>query len=512
MRKILLLYVLLTVSVWPALAAVGDTFTAVTAEGVEMTFSVTDEEGRTCQVGTGKGAESCVSQGTQGNVTIPGSVSGYLVTAVAPYAFNLCAHLTSVTLPDGVMEIGHHAFANCAGLQSVSIPSTVRMIGVSCFEYCRSLTAVSLPEGITEIPDMLFDNCEGLESFHIPMSVRTIGNEAFAFSGVRELEIPSGVTSIGYCPFPHVSALTVSGDNPVFSSPEGSNAVIETATHALVAGCGGTVIPPGVTSIRSYALSHCLTETMAIPESVTSIGGHAFSGSGLRSVELPAGVTVLEDCVFEGCGRLTSVTLPDGLETIKPRCFRSCKSLAAITLPGSLRSLGSEAFGYCESLGSVAIPEGMEEIPEFAFTDCLSLREVCLPESLRRIGDGAFVSCASLDSISLPSGLSELGYSVFGEEPLSSIRLFCQVPPLANETTFMENYQSRLYVPQGCAETYRSAEVWRNFKDIVEFDASHVTAVTTPVTQESIYDLSGRRLITPPSHGIYIQNGRKYVR
>jgi hypothetical protein len=512
MRKILLICVLSTLSVWSALAVVGDTFTAVTAEGVEMTFTVTDEEGRTCQAGTGKGAESCVSQGTQGKVTIPGSVSGYQVTAVAPYAFNLCAQLTSVTLPDGVMEIGHHAFANCAGLQSVSIPSTVRMIGVSCFEYCPSLTSVSLPEGITEIPDMLFDNCEGLESFHIPMSVRTIGNEAFAFSGIRELEIPSGVTSIGYCPFPHVSALTVSPDNPVFSSPEGSNAVIETATQTLVAGCGGTVIPPGVTSIRSYALSFCPVSTIEIPQSVTSIGGHAFYFSGLRTIEIPSSITVLEDGVFENCGALSSVTLPEGLETIGPKCFRNCNKLTSITLPESLRSLGHSAFERCESLEEMVIPKGVEEIPDYAFTQCSSLRDVRLPESIRRIGDGAFAACLSLDSVSLPSGLSELGYCVFGEGPLSYIRLFCTTPPSANETTFMENYQIRLYVPQGCAETYRSADVWRNFKDIVEFDTNHIADIKPPVTQEPAYDLTGRRLTTPPTHGVYIRGGRKYVK
>ena len=68
-------------------------------------------------------------------------------------------------------------------------------------------------------------------------------------------------------------------------------------------------------------------------------------------------------------------------------------------------------------------------------------------------------------------------------------------------------------VPQGCAETYRSAEVWRNFKDIVKFDTNYITSIKTPVTQDtSIYDLTGRRFSSIPSHGVYIKNGRKYVR
>ena len=427
----------------PALADVGDTFTAVTEEGVEMTFVVTDEENKTCQAGRGNGTESrCVSSSTEGCVTIPPTAGGYRVTALADFAFYLCEGVTSVILQEGIESIGQDAFTQC---------------------------------------------------------------------GVRHLNIPASVTSIGPCPFTSLETLSVSSDNPVFSSPDGSNAVIETATQTLVAGCGGTVIPPGVTSIRSYALSFCPVRTIEIPQSVTSIGGHAFYLSGLRTIEIPFSITVLENGVFEACGALSTVVLPEGLETIGPRCFSNCKKLSSINLPESLGSLGHNVFERCESLKEMVIPEGVKEIPDFAFIQCSSLRDVRLPESLRRIGDGAFAACLSLDSISLPSGLSELGYSVFGEEPLSSIRLFCTTPPSANETTFMENYQSRLYVPQGCAETYRSAEVWRNFKDIVEFDTNHITTIKPPAAQSPAYDLSGRPIASPPSHGVYIRNDRKYV-
>ena len=444
MRKILLICVLSTVSVCPALADVGDTFTVLTAEGVEMTFVVTDEENKTCQAGTGNGIESrCVSSATKGSVTIPRTAGDYRVTAVAEFAFYMCYGVSSVILPEGITSIGQEAF-----------------------------------------------------------------NE----SGVEELSIPASVTTIGITPFPHLTRLTVSVDNPVFSSPEGSNAVIETATQTLVAGCGGTVIPPGVTSIRSYAFSFCPVSTIEIPQSVTSIGGHAFYFSGLLTIEIPSSITVLEDGVFDTCGALSSVTLPEGLETIGPKCFRNCNKMTSINLPESLRTLGHNVFESCESLEEVVIPEGVEEVPDYAFIQCSSLRDVRLPESIRRIGDGVFAACLSLDSVSLPSGLSELGYSVFGDGSLSSIRLFCATPPSANETTFMENYQIRLYVPQGSAETYRSAEVWRNFKDIVEFDTNHIADIKPPVTQEPAYDLTGRRLSSIPSHGVYIRGGRTYVK
>ena len=116
-------------AVYPALADVGDTFTAVTEEGVEMTFVVTDEENKTCQAGTGNGIESrCVSSATKGSVTIPPTACGYRVTAVAEFAFYMCYGVTSVILPKGITSIGQEAF-NESGVEEMLIPASVTTIG-----------------------------------------------------------------------------------------------------------------------------------------------------------------------------------------------------------------------------------------------------------------------------------------------------------------------------------------------------------------------------------------------
>ena len=249
-------------------ASVGDTFTALTDEGVSVTFSVTSEENKTCQVGTG--TESCVSPDTHGSLTILRYANGYEVTAIAPSAFLDCTHLTAVSLPDGITEIGFQAFS-----------------------YCKSLEGIDLPDGL-----------------------RRICAEAFIYSGIQEIRIPAGVTVIEGTPFPHVSVLTVADDNPVFCSPEGSNALIERATSMLVAGCGSTVIPQGVTAIGPFAFNHCMLNTIAIPESVTEIGTDAFYHSYLESIEIPHTVSNIGAHAFGNCGALKSVVLHEGTESI----------------------------------------------------------------------------------------------------------------------------------------------------------------------------------------------------
>ncbi len=57
-------------------------------------------------------------------------------------AFNNCLALKSLSLPNGVTQIGKYAFANCVALQSVLISSKVEKIGTSAFSSCNQLLDV----------------------------------------------------------------------------------------------------------------------------------------------------------------------------------------------------------------------------------------------------------------------------------------------------------------------------------------------------------------------------------
>jgi len=113
----------------------------------------------------------------------------------------------------------------------------------------------------------------------------------------------------------------VEESNSIYDSRDNCNAIIETATNTLIAGCKNTIIPNSVKSIVDYAFYYCSGLTsISIPNSVASIGNNAFFGcSGLTSISIPNSVTSIGDYAFYYCEGPTSVTIPNSVISIGER-------------------------------------------------------------------------------------------------------------------------------------------------------------------------------------------------
>ncbi|MBR5515912.1 MAG: leucine-rich repeat domain-containing protein, partial [Clostridia bacterium] len=120
-------------------------------------------------------------------------------------AFSDDIHITSITIPDGVISIGDIAFEFCV-IKNIVIPDSVTSIGYGAFRECPFLEMVMFSKNITRIERQTFYCCTGLKNIVIPNGVTTI--EYAAFLGCENLEsiyIPSSVSSIrqdafNYCP------------------------------------------------------------------------------------------------------------------------------------------------------------------------------------------------------------------------------------------------------------------------------------------------------------------------
>ena len=110
----------------------GDMFTALTAEGIKMTFTIINANAKTCKVGDG--INISVPTGTYGLVTIPSSVNGFTVTQIDYKAFYNCSKIAETVIPISISSIGSYAFSGCNNLTTVTVGwGNPISIGSNCF-------------------------------------------------------------------------------------------------------------------------------------------------------------------------------------------------------------------------------------------------------------------------------------------------------------------------------------------------------------------------------------------
>ena len=314
-----------------------------------------------------------------------------LLTSLRTYAYDfqsgdLYYNITSTNTVEVTSQKRYYDNTNYDGLASATIPETVThknktysvtSIGDGAFSGCYSLTSITIPNSVTSIGDGAFYGCSSLTSINLPNSVTSIRDGAFAWCS-------------------SLTAMVVESGNTTYDSRENCNAIIETATNTLIAGCQSTIIP----------------------NSVASIGESAFYGcSALNSITIPNSVTSIGEWAFAECSSLTSINLPNSVTSIGEWAFAECSSLTSIILPNSVTNIGESAFGGCYSLTSIILPNSVTSIGRYAFYGCYSLTSIILPNSVTSIGEWAFAWCSALTSITIPNSVKTIGKYAFSNVP-----------------------------------------------------------------------------------------------
>lgn len=114
-----------------------------------------------------------------GGTTIEKDGDGKMPWATdGPVSFNSLS-VKSVTIEDGIKNIGNGAFYWCKNLTSVTIPNNLTYIGKSAFSDCTALKTIHLPFFLETIDMAAFSNCTALESISFSTHIELIGSEAF---------------------------------------------------------------------------------------------------------------------------------------------------------------------------------------------------------------------------------------------------------------------------------------------------------------------------------------------
>jgi hypothetical protein len=159
---------------------------------------------------------------------------------------------------------------------------------------------------------------------------------------------------------------------------------------------------------------------------------------------------------FKDCSELDSVTISYGVEYIEGEAFRGCSNLTSVTIPNSVASMGFAVFSSCVKLTSITIPNSVANLDQSLFTGCSGLTGVTLLASVAELPFATFAHCSALTFL-------EVGWNT----PIAAEDAFAWNVDFTH--AFSSNYRNAaLIVPQGSKELYAAADVWKDFKVIIE--------------------------------------------
>lgn len=427
----------------------------------------------------------------------------------------------------------------------------VTTISEGAFTCCENLTSVTMPETMTFVDSRSFVYCSNLKSVYLSKNVNTVCS-------------PMAVQC------PKLTSVIVDKDNKHLDSRDGCNAVIETETDKLIAGCIATAVPGTVKEIGQWAFASCDgLESIVIPNGVRKIGSYAFSDCGdLKSVSLPGSLLLLDSYAFTNCASLSSIVIPKSVMVIGTTPFNYCESLASIiveegnqaydsrngcnaiietatnrliqgcnttVIPGTVeeiaqfsfmgsaiknvevpegvKSIGKFAFMSCQSVESVKISGSVTSMGEGAFCVCNSLKDVVIEKGLKEIPVGAFSSCFQLQNVVIPSSVKYIGQNAFIAINIESFLVEAATPPVIDLNAFGQTPNVNIIVPEGSKGLYEQDETWSKYGEISETKVASIGDVKREkaAAGRGVYTLSGQRVESMDKPGVYVVDGVKVV-
>jgi hypothetical protein len=224
----------------------------------------------------------------------------------------------SVKSANGKEMIRYFGFEN-----RVVVNRVIERISAGCFHGYKSLNEVTFES-----------DCE----------LQCIGKEAFRWSGVKTIQIPSNVEIIGEGCFRQCQSLS----EVTFES-----------------GCK-------LRRIEKHVFSWSGVKMIQIPSSVEVIGEECFRGCiSLSEITFESGCKLqrIEDEAFRESG-VKRIRIPSSVEMIGWRCFCGCESLCEVNFEGRISDMDDSMFAECDALICVRIPRGVKLNCEFR-DDCV---------------------------------------------------------------------------------------------------------------------------------------------
>lgn len=223
------------------------------------------------------------------------------------------------------------------------------------------------------------------------------------------------------------------------------------------------VIGKNVTTIASNAFSRGkLTSVWALMETPPAITGSTFSANTKATLHVPANsIEAYRNADNWNSSFVDIVAIDKNPLNDDPIAFADAKVKALCI--ANWDTNGDGELSEREALMVTDLKNVFSQNKTIT-----SFEELSYFSNISSIGDNEFTGCSNLTSISIPLGVSSIGMDAFSAcNSLIHVWAYMKTPPRIGSVTFSNCTNATLHVPVNSISTYRRANYWSQFLNIV---------------------------------------------
>ena len=267
-----------------------------------------------------------------------------------------------------------------------------------------------------------------------------------------------------------------------------------------------------VLGVGDNAFKDSHVSEITIENGITYIGNEAFSGCEFSSVVIPNSVTRIGEIAFYFCGKRVKHFWNDDYDAV----------LSELKIEDGTEMLeGNFWLGSYSSFSDTKIKKLYlgRNINDALLNDALytSLEELTIGDMVTELKTSSLIPSNifylyEIRKLTIGVGLNRVPYFAEGDK-LDEIFVRSETPQVSegfNDGTYLH---ATLYVPKGTKAVYETADIWKNFWNIEEYNTETTGIDNVAIKPKDVktYNINGSIITSPTYRGIIIKGGKKYI-